>query len=673
MKTELSKIFGKYVCDDATLKKYMPFWKYAKYKKIKEEGKALDSDVARAVAKAIKTWALKNGATHYTHWFMPLNSKTAEKQVAFLEIKNGKIIADFNEKSLIKGETDASSFPNGGMRMTFEARGYTVWDYTSPVFIKEDGAGNKVVYIPTAFCAYNGVALDEKTPLLRGLEALNKEAVRVLKILGYDNVKKVNLYTGVEQEYFLIREEDFEKRTDLKMLGRTLFGGKMLKSQEMCSHYFGMIDDKVSAFMNEVDHTLWSMGITAKQQHNEVAPSQFEFVPIYSLTNIAADQNQLIMRVIEQTAKKYGLVALFEEKPFENINGSGKHQNWSLSTDTGIELFDSENKDLNVFYTFFASIVTAIDKYNDLIKASASYRGNDLRLGGDEAPPAVVSIFASDYILNKIEKINEWEESGKDLKFMETGVKSLPTFVKDICDRNRTSPFAYSGNKFEFRMSGSSQSISFSATCVCAAMSKVLKDFADCAEKQENAKLALLKEVKDNFEKHKKVIFNGDAYSKEWRDEASKRGLIEYKNSIDVYRKLDSKDIVDAFEDVGVLTKEELLLRKTNLIKAYIDTTTLEAKVMLNMFYKEIKPAIEKYFKTGKALVTVKTNFDVMSKSVAMLEEVLMRIEKSKNKEKLITGILLDLIKVIRDCFDEIEGRLPKEFEPFPIYEHILR
>ncbi|MBO5884509.1 MAG: glutamine synthetase III, partial [Clostridia bacterium] len=521
-KTKIEKLFGEYVCSDEVLKKYMPKKSYKNYINIKSKGEALDINTAKFIAKAIKDWSLKMGATHYSHWFMPLTNKTAEKQVSFIEIDaNGKLIEDFSAKSLIKGETDASSFPNGGERVTFEARGYTVWDYTSPVFIKEDSAKNKVVYIPTAFCSYNGTALDDKTPLLRSIENLNTQALRVLKNLGYEDVKKVNFCIGAEQEYFLVRTEDFNKRIDLKMTGRTLLGAKPLMSQEQCSHYFGMIEDNISKFMNEIDTLLWKMGITAKLQHNEVAPSQHEFVPIFNLVNLSCDQNQLIMEVISRVAKKYGLTALFHEKPFEYINGSGKHANWSLSTDTGLNLFDTKLKDKTLFYTFFVAMICAIDRYYKLIRLSTAYRSNDLRLGGDEAPPALISVFASDYVLDLLSDIEKTTTTKSLKNMLDMGVKSLPKPEKDFCDRNRTSPFAFSGNKFEFRMVGSSQSVAWPSTCICTIFSKILGEIADELDTAiTNKKERVIEYLKEKLNTHKRIVFNGNGYDDTWKKEA---------------------------------------------------------------------------------------------------------------------------------------------------------
>ena len=682
-KTKIEKLFGEYVCSDDVLKKYMSKMSYNSYIKLKSAGEELDKVTAKHVAKAIKKWALQKGAAHYSHWFMPLTNKTAEKQVSFIEINaNGKMIEDFDEKSLIKGEADASSFPNGGERMTFEARGYTVWDYTSPVFIKEDKAKNKVVYIPTAFCSYNGTALDEKTPLLRATESLNNEALRVLKILGYNNVKKVNFYVGAEQEYFLIKTDTFERRLDLKMVGRTIFGCKPLMSQEECSHYFGMIEDSISDFMNDVDRELWKMGVTAKFQHNEVAPCQYEFVPIFNNVNVASDQNQIIMEVISSVAKKHNLTALFHEKPFNFVNGSGKHENWSLSTDTGLNLFDVNLKDKILFFTFFIAMIVAIDKYYKLVRLSTAYYGNDLRLGGDEAPPALISVFASEYVLNSFEELGKQDNSSK--KFvLDTRVKTLPKMEKDFCDRNRTSPFAFTGNKFEFRMVGSSQAVAWPSTCICTALADVLKQMADELEGTTNKKDKLIELLKVKFEKHKRIIFNGNGYDESWKKEAEERGLIEYKDTLSVYSVLEDEDIVDLFETTKVLNRNELSLRKATILKRYVDAALLEARTMVEMLNKQILPSLNSCTNivAAKKSKQESLNSKFMEAHEELFElcgeltKVMEKVEKQADntlKGKLIKNSLIVLMKKIRKVYDDVEMLIPDTFEPFPTYNKIL-
>ena len=685
MKTDKKDCFGKYVFDDRTLKNYLPSKKYKEYLKIKEKGEELPADVASFIAKAIKKWASELGATHYCHWFLPLTSKTAEKQVSFIEVNSkGDVIEDFNEKSLIKGETDASSFPNGGERMTFEARGYTIWDYTSPVFIKEDLNKNKVVYIPTAFCTYNGVALDEKTPLLRALEKLNIEAKRVLSCLGYNDVKKVLCNVGAEQEYFLIKKEDYDKRLDLKLTERTLLGKSPAKSQEISSHYFGAIDDEISKIMHEVDKTLWSMGITAKIQHNEVAPMQFELVPIYSQSNIASDQNQIIMETVSKVAKKYGFVCLFHEKPFSCINGSGKHINLSISTDSGLNLLDANMEDKTLFLVFFSSMIVAVDRYYKLIRASTAYRGNDLRLGGEEAPPALISVFIGEYL----EKLVCGEEFSKreDLeKLLDTGVKSLPKTIKDYCDRNRTSPFAYCGSKFEFRMVGSSQSIALPITCICTAYQEVLKEIADELEKSSESKRKdALKIIKESILKHKRIIFNGNGYEESWKEKAKRRNLVELRDCVSAYAVLDDADIKELFSTSGVLTENELSLRKNALLKRYIESVEVEAKTLNIMLNKEIYPSCTKtinfyYLDTAtKYASECAKNIITANNSIyAHHKELNKYLEKTDfisldEKAKFYCDKVASTINAIRADFDSIEDLIPDMFKPFPTYNDIL-
>ena len=680
-KTKVSKLFGEFVCDDKTLKKYTKRKVYNDYLKTKELGETLSPATAKAIASAIKNWALSMGATHYTHWFMPLNGKTAEKQVSFVEINSkGEMIEELSEKALIKGEADASSFPNGGERNTFEARGYTIWDYTSPVFIKEDFNSNRVLYIPTAFCSYNGMALDEKTPLLRATQALNRECLRVLKILGYGDVKKINFYTGIEQEYFLIKRENYKARLDLNILNRTLLGTKTLKSQEIGSHYFGSIDSKVSEFMNEVDRRLWKMGVTAKHQHNEVAPCQYEFVPIYSPTNIACDQNQLIMETISKVAKKHGLKAIFEEKPFAGINGSGKHANWSIATDTGINLFDADGEDKDLFFTFFISMISAIDKFNSLIRVSASSRNNDLRLGGDEAPPAVVSVFASDYLLDLYEKHTAKTSSKEKTILLDTGVTSLPMPVRDFCDRNRTSPFTFGGNRFEFRMIGSNQSVTFPSTAVCVALSNILKEMADGVDKTEtNKKEKLLSLVRKNFDTHKKIVFNGNGYDEEWLKEAERRGIPAFKDSLEAFSSLDNKTIIDAFEEAKVLSKAELAMRKSVMVEKYLETVILEAKTMVEMFNKTIFYNLENLVHSLKTtgawkdlLKTISSAKDKLADEISNLSKLVSKSKTEADIESLVRNKILPTMKVIRTTYDEIEGVIPDRFMSFPNYNQIL-
>ncbi len=686
MKSIINKTFAKNVCTDEVLKKYMPKKWFKKYLNTKLNGLPLSKEIAKHIATTLKTWAIKNGATHYSHWFAPLTGKTAEKQVAFIEpTKSGKVVEEFSAKSLIKGETDASSFPNGGERLTFEARGYTVWDYTSPAFIKEDKSGNKTLFIPTAFCSFIGTALDEKTPLLRSLESLNKEAVKVLHLLGYTNVKRVICNIGGEQEYFLIKRKFFDSRPDLKIANRTLLGAKPIKSQEISSHYFGIIEDEISAFMNEVNHELWKLGIMAKLQHNEVAPCQHELVPIFAPANISADQNQLIIETINKVAKRHGYAALFHEKPFNYINGSGKHINWSISTDTGINLLDSTIADSNLFLIFFSSMIKAIDKYYNVIRCSTAHHGNDFRLGGDEAPPALISVFIGE----DIECMFKGETNIKNRSILDVGVKSIIKPDKDFCDRNRTSPFAYTSNKFEFRMVGSSQNLSWPCTCICTVMAKVLSEVASELEKSNNKTESVKNIIKSNYENHKRIIFDGNGYDSSWKKEATKRGLIEYATTIDCFNIYDSDEIIDLFESTSVLNKSELLLRKSTTKKAYVEAVKIEALTLNEMIYGNVIPAINKWLSELNSTVNLTANkTDVRAKLIKDLTTAINKLDGYCNELTIrinninsnkITNETIDKIKSIniimasiRKCYDCVEHLIPNNLKPFPTYNDIL-
>lgn len=681
MKTMIENLFASNVCTDKILKTLIPKKFYKKYLLLKLNGEPLDSSTAKHIASAIKTWALKHGATHYSHWFCPLTNKTAEKQVSFIEINSkGNLIEDFNEKSLIKGETDASSFPNGGSRMTFEARGYTIWDYTSPIFIKSDSFNNKVVYIPTVFLSYNGIALDEKTPLLRAQENLNIQALKVLKILGLNNVKKVYMSLGAEQEYFLIKKSAFDNRLDLKMTGNTLFGADSVKTQEMCSHYFGMIQDDISGIMNEVDKILWKTGITAKLQHNEVAPCQHEFVPIFSVANIACDQNQVIMETIKNVAQKFGYVALFNEKPFKNINGSGKHANWSLDTDIGLNLFNIKQNNKLTFCTFFVAMIEAIDRYYKLIRLSCAYRNNDLRLGGNEAPPTIVSVFASDYVLQLIDSLCNNKTIKLNKSVLETSVKCLPKTEKDFCDRNRTSPFAFTNNKFEFRMVGASQSINFPTTCICTMLSKVLAEYAEKLKESNSDDIA--KFIKERYLLHSRIVFNGNGYDKEWHLLAKQRGLVEYNDSLSVYPTLLDKDIVELFKTTNVLNEQELALRQTTLYTNYFDNIVTEAKTMVELVNKYILPSLndnisilhDKINSNKNIKLQLLTAYDkIYNISIKIKKEIdtFDDLNTIKNKISHIKNLIKDM-QILRDLYDNIEPLISKQCMPFANYNEIL-
>lgn len=673
-KSIVKKVFGKNLCDDKTLKKFMSIFSFKKYMELKKQGLPLDKKTAGCVAKAMKKWAFAQGVTHYSHWFSPLTGKTAEKQVTFIErVCDGKMIELFDEKSLIKSEADASSFPNGGDRMTFEARGYIMWDYTSPAFIKEDKIKNKTLYIPTAFCSYSGVALDEKTPLLRALESLNKESVKVLHLLGFEDVKKVVCNVGGEQEYFLIDKSKFDKRLDLKVVGRTILGAKPIKSQENCSHYFGIIDDRISAFMNDVDCELWKLGIMTKIRHNEVAPCQRELVPIFAPANISSDQNQLVMEVISKVSKRHNLEALFHESPFKNINGSGKHINWSLSTDTGINLFDYKIKEKELFLLFFSAMVSGLHKYYKLVRASAAHRGNDLRLGGNEAPPRIISMFIGENIENMFETLEDPQVLNS--KTFSSGVGTIASYEKDYCDRNRTTPVSYNGNKIEFRMIGSSQNMSWPTTCICTILSNELRLIAKKLENATDKKTEVIKIIKDNYSKHKNIVFNGNGYSEFWKEEAKKRGLVEYKDSLSCYEIFDHKDIKELFETTGVLCENELNVRHKVYKKAYIESVCIEAKTMVSMIVKEVYPAITKYIDSKEKGVIEKELDSAVSAMILKceyLKTLVNKIENKKESKKETIEEILETMEKLREIYDVAEEFIPVDSGLFPTYDEIL-
>ncbi len=683
--------FAKFLLTDDKLKKIMKRTDFERFMSLKKSHKDMDEDLADCVAEAIKKWALSLKATHYTHWFFPLTGKSAEKQISFLDFGDkGEFINKFNGKSLIKGETDASSFPSGGERMTFEARGYTVWDYTSPVFIKEDDAGNRVLYIPTAFCAFTGVALDEKTPLLRATEVLSKQAVRVLNFLGYKDVKNVVCNVGNEQEYFLIDKNLYEKRLDLKLTGRTLFGGDSIKGQDSEHHYYCPINSRVSEFMHELDKELWAEGIMAKLQHNEVAPSQHEIVPIYSSVNIATDQNALLMEIMTKVAERHDLKVIFHEKPFAGVNGSGKHNNWSLETDTGLNLLDFNNVSEDVFMLFFTVVLSAIDKHYDLLRMSTSSLSNDLRLGGHEAPPSVISVFVGndmEEVLKEYEKNAKVDKKGKSLLDLKTS--SVAPLYKDNCDRNRTSPFAYTGNKFEFRMVGSSQN---PALCNAILALTVADELKIVNKKIENG-YDVKKIISDNIKKHSRIIFNGNSYDFAWSEEAKKRGLVDFKNSVDCYERLLNEENISLFEDNKILSRAEILVRYDTYLKAYCDSALTEAKTMITMIESEILPAIEKTLKEKLELVCLLKSEKMEKNSIAKIcEKFALKISKltencekirgdivelgkiflSKEKAIFVRDILLRDMAKMRNEFDEIENIIPEKNRPFPNYDLLL-
>ena len=595
MKNNVPDYFGSLVFDDRVMKATLSAKVYNSLKKTIDEGAKLDIGVANAVADAMKDWAVANGATHYTHWFQPLTGVTAEKHDGFISPSpDGGVIMEFSGKELIKGEPDASSFPSGGLRATFEARGYTAWDPTSYAFIK-----GKSLCIPTAFCSYGGEALDKKTPLLRSMQALNKQALRILRLFGNDDVKCVRTSVGPEQEYFLITKEMYEKRRDLQFTGRTLFGARAPKGQQMDDPYYGEIKPRVAAYMEELNEELWKLGILAKTEHNEVAPAQHELAPIYTTTNIATDHNQLTMEIMQKVAAKHGLVCLLHEKPFAGVNGSGKHNNWSISTDKGVNLLSpGETPYENAqFLLFLCAVIKAVDDYQDLLRLSVATAGNDHRLGANEAPPAVVSIFLGDELTAVLEAIEtDTPYQGAEKTQMKLGVNVLPKFNRDTTDRNRTSPFAFTGNKFEFRMLGSSNSIACANIMLNSAVAESLKIYADRLEQAEDFETALHEMIKKTIKDHKHIIFNGNGYDDSWIEEATKkRGLLNYRTTPDCMPHLMDKKNVEMLTAHKVFSEAEMQSRTDIMLENYCKTVTIEANTMVDMARTEIAPAIEAY------------------------------------------------------------------------------
>ena len=622
--SEVAELFSSMVFDDATMEARLPKDTYRALKKSTEEGTPIDLSVATTVANAMKDWAVEKGATHYTHWFQPMTGVTAEKHDSFISPKaGGKVIMEFSGKELIQGEPDASSFPSGGLRATFEARGYTAWDATSYAFIK-DG----VLCIPTVFCSYGGEALDQKTALLRSMEAINREALRVLKLFGNEDVKAVRTTVGPEQEYFLVDKSIYDRRKDLIYTGRTLFGARAPKGQELDDHYFGAIKPRVAAFMKELNNELWKLGVLAKTEHNEVAPAQHELAPIFTTTNIAADHNQLTMELMQKIAKKHGMVCLLHEKPFAGVNGSGKHNNWSISTDTGVNLLDPgktpyENAQ---FLLFLCAVIKAVDEYQDLLRISVASAGNDHRLGANEAPPAIVSMFIGsdlEEILTAIENDTGYDTKQKEV--MRIGVHTLPKFSRDTTDRNRTSPFAFTGNKFEFRMLGSAASISCANTVLNTTVAEELKQFADALSGAEDFEKALHDLIKKTIVEHKRIIFNGDGYDEAWVKEAEERGLYNLKTTPDALAHLLDKKNTDLFISHGVYSMVELEARHEVLLENYCKTLGIEALTMIDMARKDILPAMSRY--SGLLADTIKQKREAMPEVDTSYEsETLKRI-----------------------------------------------
>lgn len=690
----VSDYFSSMVFDDRVMRSMLSADVYNSLRKTIDEGATLDLSVANAVATAMKDWAVQKGATHYTHWFQPLTGITAEKHDGFISpAPDGRVIMEFSGKELIKGEPDASSFPSGGLRATFEARGYTAWDPTSYAFIKD-----KTLCIPTAFCSYGGEALDKKTPLLRSMEALNKQALRILKLFGNDTAKCVKTSVGPEQEYFLVDKKLYDQRPDLIYTGRTLFGAKPPKGQEMDDHYFGVIKPRVIDFMHDLNDELWKLGILAKTQHNEVAPAQHELAPIYSTTNIATDQNQLTMEIMQKVAKRHDLVCLLHEKPFAGVNGSGKHNNWSMTTDTGVNLLTpGETPYENAqFLIFLCAVIKAVDDYQDLLRLSVATAGNDHRLGANEAPPAVISMFLGEELSAVLEAIeNDKPYSAREKKQMKLGVDVLPKFIKDTTDRNRTSPFAFTGKKFEFRMLGSSNSIACANMMLNAAVAESLKQYADKLEGAQDFKAKLQEVIKKTIKDHKRIIFNGNGYDDEWIAEAERRGLSNYKTTADCMPHLLDKKNADMLISHGIFTKEELESRCEIMLENYCKTVIIEANTMADMAKKQILPAIEKYvgelcdtvikkktvsekvecmFET-KTISKLSTISDAMFDMAGELEGEVIKAKEESDvvcESAKIRDRVLPAMSRLRLLADEAETVCSKECWPFPTYGELL-
>ncbi|MBR6633167.1 MAG: glutamine synthetase III [Clostridia bacterium] len=689
----ITDIYAESCFNDEAMKKFMSEDTYKKLKETIDKGCPLDNETANEVADAMKKWATSKGATHFSHWFQPLNEMTAEKHNAFLDFdKDGKAIIEFSGKELIKGESDASSFPSGGLRATFEARGYTAWDCTSPAYVKD-----QTLYIPTVFCSYTGEALDKKTPLLRSMEALSNQSLRVLKHLGDTDATKVITTVGPEQEYFLIDREQYEKRLDLLLCGRTLFGSPPPKGQEMDDHYYGRLRLRISDYMHELDRELWSLGVSAKTKHNEVAPAQHELACVFNTANIACDQNQITMESMRTVAKRKGLACLLHEKPFKNVSGSGKHVNWSLSTDTGINILSpGKNPAENtMFLLFMAAMISGVDKYQDLLRFSCSGASNDVRLGGDEAPPTVISIFLGDELCDIYEAIeNSQDFEKKNDANVDMGVSSVPSFKKDNTDRNRTSPCAFTGNKFEFRMCGSSSSVSRPSFVINAIMAEELSLIADRLDRVSGDKNEEIKKIiKEIIRDHKRILYNGNNYSEEWRIEAKKRGLIDMPTTVDAIEALKRPENIELLSKHGILSKAELEARYEINLEMYSKVINIEALTMQTMAEKSIIPSVEAYCgkladsinSTTVAGVTMTSSKKKLKDICAYLESAAKALDALKayhTKATRITEVpsratcykdsVIPAMNELRKYCDALETMLPKSEWPFPDYTDLM-
>ncbi len=697
MNIDVTEIFGSNVFSDKVMKERLPKDTYKALKKVMEQGAPLTLEVANVVANAMKDWAIEKGATHYTHWFQPLTGKTAEKHDSFISpTTDGGVVMEFSGRQLIQGEPDASSFPSGGLRATFEARGYTAWDCTSPAFLKEDAAGNVTLCIPTAFCSYTGEALDKKTPLLRSMEAVSKQAIRVLRALGNRISQRVTATVGPEQEYFVIDKKYFDQRIDLITAGRTLFGAPAPKGQELEDQYFGAIKDRISAFMKDLDTELWKMGVSAKTKHNEVAPAQYEMAPIFSTTNIAADHNQLVMETMQKVALRHDLVCLLHEKPFAGVNGSGKHNNWSLATDDGINLLEPGKTphDNEQFLLFLAALITAVDKHSDKLRAGAANPGNDLRLGANEAPPAIVSVFLGEELTDIIENLGKGKKAAsKGQHFLNIGVDTLPSLPKDNTDRNRTSPFAFTGNKFEFRMVASSASISGPNTILNTIAAEALDEIATRLEKARDINKEAAAIVKEAIVKHGKIVFNGNNYSEDWVKDAKKRGLPNVRSTVDALAAMNTPEAIKLFEKYKVLSKQELHSRYEVYLEIYIKHVNIEAQASIAMAKTQFFPAVQRF--TGclaqtiasmkSAGVTAAVQKEHLAKVQSLFASAVKKLEALELALKKAQGISETHAKAVayrdkvfvaqaalRADIDALEAITPKDMWPVPTYADML-
>ena len=694
MEKRVSEIFGSMVFNDEVMRERLPKEVYKSLTKTIATGKTIDASVADVVANAMKDWAIEKGATHYTHWFQPLTGVTAEKHDSFIApVGPCKVVMEFSGKELIKGESDASSFPSGGLRATFEARGYTAWDPGSYAFVK-DGS----LYIPTAFCSYTGDALDTKTPLLRSMDAISTQGIRLLRLFGDTTTKRLSTTVGAEQEYFIVDKKLFDKREDLQFTGRTLFGAPAPKGQELEDHYFGPLKPRISAFMADLDEALWTLGINAKTKHNEAAPSQHELAPIYATTNMAVDQNLLTMEYMKLIAEKHGLVCLLHEKPYAGVNGSGKHNNWSLCTDKGKNLLDAGKTPAEnaKFLLILAAIIKAVDDYQDLMRISVAHPGNDHRLGANEAPPAIVSIFLGeelDMIIRSIVDGKAYE--GVNAGIMDLGIPSIPTFRKDTTDRNRTSPFAFTGNKFEFRMLGSSQNIALPNVVLNTTVAESFRQFADVLEKAEDLDAAIGKLLKETFAAHSRIIFDGNGYSDEWQEEAKRRGLLNLPTSVDAYKHFNNEKNVKLFSDHGVMSRSEIESREEILFENYSKIINIEALTMIKMASRDIIPAVTAYIgevAKGAAAkrafapsVSCKVEEEIIEKLSDLNAKAYEYVEALKiadNDAKAVCDVekraevcrdrVVPAMKELREVVDAMEEMTSSEFWPVPTYSDLM-